>query len=114
MVNVTVFVVPEALPSQRINLDPGAPLAVSVTDTALPKVSSQSPPQLIPAGLELTVPEPSPIFITFRSAAPAGLANKINVTRNITRPVVILWIAGLHVDNRMEINFIVFIGMDFY
>src|SRR5215510_1694295 len=45
-------------------VEPASGEAVSVTET-LSKASSQSAPQLIPEGLDVIVPEPSPILRTF-------------------------------------------------
>jgi len=85
----TTHVVPEQSPPHPEKLDPGAGAAVSVTDTVLAKVASQVTPQLIPIGLEVTVPEPSPVFMTFKSAAPAGSATKTTVIRKTATPGVI-------------------------
>ena len=55
---VTVHVVPETVshPLQPAKVDPPAAVAVRVTLVPLLYGSEQSAPQLIPAGLELTVP----------------------------------------------------------
>jgi len=74
-------------PSHLTKTDPGSAIAVRVTDAVLGKVASQVVPQLIPAGLEVTVPEPNPELITFKLAAPAGPANKIVVSRKKATPV---------------------------
>src|SRR5689334_9929398 len=56
---------PSASTSHPTKVEPAAAEAVRVTDAPPAKPASQVPPQLIPAGLELTVPEPKPIFNTF-------------------------------------------------
>ena len=62
----TVHVVPETVlhPLQLANVDPPAALAVRVTLVPLSYGSEQSAPQLIPAGLEVTVPLPLPVLVT--------------------------------------------------
>jgi hypothetical protein len=55
---------PSASTSQPTKVEPAAAVAMSVTVT-LAKPASQVPPQSIPTGLEMTVPEPNPIFNTF-------------------------------------------------
>jgi hypothetical protein len=50
-----------------VKIDPAAGAAVSVTAVPASKLAWQLSPQLIPAGLELTSPEPVPCFETLRS-----------------------------------------------
>jgi len=61
---VTVHVeVPEhSDPLQPANDEPVVGFAVSVTDDPFFKIAEQSEPQLMPAGDEVTVPEPVPDF----------------------------------------------------
>jgi hypothetical protein len=66
---VTVHVMPEQSPLHPEKAEPAAGVAVSVMDTGLPYVPSQVAPQLIPAGVEVIVPEPKPVLMTLRSAA---------------------------------------------
>ena len=63
---VTVHVAPVAAshPIQLAKVDPAAGAAVSVTVLLLSYVSEQSVPQLIPDGLDVTVPEPAPARTT--------------------------------------------------
>src|SRR6476619_1568224 len=57
--------VPEQpLPDQPVNWEPAAALAVSVTSLPASYSWSQSPPQAIPAGKLVTVPQPDPAFET--------------------------------------------------
>ena len=56
---------PEQAPDQPANLDPAEAVAVSVTGTAA-KGAEHVEPQLIPAGLDVTEPEPLPVLATFR------------------------------------------------
>ena len=62
---VTVPVV-EQSPPQFVNVEPVPAEAVSVTAVPEAYGSEQSAPQLIPAGLEVTVPEPVPDLVTER------------------------------------------------
>jgi hypothetical protein len=61
-VNVHVSSVPAHPPDQLANALPVAGVAVSVT--SLKNVALQTPPQLIPAGLDVTVPVPDPTLDT--------------------------------------------------
>jgi hypothetical protein len=56
--------VPLQAPLQPANVDPAAALAVSVTTVPLLKFALQMVPQLIPAGLLVTVPVPVPALVT--------------------------------------------------
>ena len=47
-------------PAQPVNTEPGAGLAVRATAVPLAKLAEQVDPQLIPSGLLVTVPAPSP------------------------------------------------------
>ena len=48
--------VPVQAPDQPVNLDPGSGVAVSLTRVSTWNLASQVPPQLMPEGLEVTVP----------------------------------------------------------
>jgi hypothetical protein len=65
---VTVQEVPAALsqPDQPAKIELAAGAAVSVTDVPLLKEAEQVAPQLIPAGLLVTVPVPDPFLATVR------------------------------------------------
>ena len=52
--------VAEQLPVQPVKVEPVAGLAVAVISVLLLNEAEQVAPQLIPAGLEVTVPEPVP------------------------------------------------------
>src|SRR5262245_21129854 len=82
-----VFISPSGSRSHPTNTDPAAGEAVSVTVIVLPKVASQVTPQLMPAGLEVIVPEPSPNFITFRSAASLRSIQNKSAARSTIRDV---------------------------
>ena len=58
--------VPEQAPDQPAKVEPEAGLAVKVTEVPEVYDSEQSEPQLMPAGLEVTVPEPKPDLVTVR------------------------------------------------
>jgi hypothetical protein len=64
----TVHVFPETLshPLHPTKADRRPGLAVSVTVTLLANEAEQVDPQLIPAGLEVTVPLPRPLLLTVR------------------------------------------------
>jgi len=51
-------------PDQPVKRDPAAGVAVRVTTVASSKLAAQVTPQLTPAGLEVTVPDPAPVFDT--------------------------------------------------
>ncbi len=80
--------VPVQAPPQFANVDPAAGVAVRVT--AVPGVTDceQVAPQLMPAGLLVTVPDPVPIFVT---ESITGVALKVAVTEtsafNVTEHV---------------------------
>lgn len=61
---VTVQVAPVQSPLQLVKLEPAAGVAVRVTDEAAANEPTHVPPQLTPAGLEVTVPEPAPALVT--------------------------------------------------
>ena len=63
---LTVQVVPEteSQPLQPVKPDRRLGCAVSVTSVLLAYEAEQEEPQLMPAGLEVTVPLPSPVFAT--------------------------------------------------
>jgi hypothetical protein len=65
----TVHVVDVVLqaPFQRVKLEPGAGVAVSVTFVPWASVATQVAPQSMPAGLLVTVPLPVPALATVRS-----------------------------------------------
>ncbi len=65
--------VPVQPPLHPENVEPDAAAAVSVTTVPGAYVAEQEVPQLIPAGLLVTVPDPVPAFVTV-TANPAGLA----------------------------------------
>jgi len=67
--------VPEHAPLQPVKVEPPAGLAVKVTDVPELYEAEQVAPQLIPAGLEVTVPLPVPDLPTDRvNACTAKLA----------------------------------------
>ena len=56
--------VPAQSPDQPVNLEPAAGLAFRVTDAPTWNVALQVVPQLIPAGLDVTLPVPFPDLLT--------------------------------------------------
>jgi hypothetical protein len=64
-VNVTVQApVPEQAPVQPLKVEPLAGMALRLTLVPLAKLSRQSLPHAMPAGVDVTVPEPRPCFRT--------------------------------------------------
>ena len=65
---VTVQVLPEAVsqPLQPMNMDKGPGVAVRVTIVPLLYVAEHVGPQLIPEGLDVTVPPMMPVLLTVR------------------------------------------------
>lgn len=59
--------VPAQAPAQPTNREPLCEAAVRVTDVLLGKLAEQLLPQLIPAGLDVTTPDPSPPGVTVSS-----------------------------------------------
>ena len=51
-------------PDQPVKSEPTAGAAVSVIGVPFPNCMEHEAPQLIPAGNEVTVPEPEPAFVT--------------------------------------------------
>ncbi len=66
MVTAQVVLVPEQSPDQPVKIEPVAAVAVSVTVAPSPKEALQVPPQLMPAGVDATVPLPAPVLATVR------------------------------------------------
>ena len=56
--------VPEHAPLQPANVEPLAAVAPNVTEAPLAKLAMQVLPQLMPVGLEVTVPVPVPARVT--------------------------------------------------
>ena len=56
--------VPVQLPLQPAKTDPEVAVAVRVTAVPSPKLALQVEPQLMPAGVEVTVPDPVPALVT--------------------------------------------------
>ena len=55
---------PVQSPDQPVNLEPAAAVAFTVTDAPSWKVAEQVVPQLIPVGLDVTLPVPVPALVT--------------------------------------------------
>jgi hypothetical protein len=71
--------VPVQPPLQPAKSDPAAGENVNVTVVPPGYVSVQSPPQLIPAGLDVTVPAPVPFLLTVTTIG-CGTTEKVAVT----------------------------------
>ncbi|MEK7702635.1 MAG: hypothetical protein AAB317_01555, partial [Nitrospirota bacterium] len=73
IVTVQVPVPGQPVSDQRAKTDPAAGVAANVTDVLDTNAVEQSVPQLIPVGLEVTVPDPDPALVTVRvNACVAG------------------------------------------
>src|SRR5687767_12060661 len=55
-------------PLQPVKTEPAVAAAVNVTVEPMAKFAAHVAPQLIPAGLEVTVPAPAPALVTVSSA----------------------------------------------
>jgi hypothetical protein len=64
---VQVPVPEQPAPDHPVNSEPDAALAVRVTLVPYSKVAEHVSPQLMPAGLEVTVPVPAPVLLTPRA-----------------------------------------------
>jgi hypothetical protein len=61
---VHVLAVPEHAPDQPANTDPDAGVSVNTTDVPCANDAEHVPPQLIPAGVLETDPDPEPFLAT--------------------------------------------------
>lgn len=75
VIEVVQVPVPVHAPLQPTNVEPLAAAAVSVTEVPLAKLAVHVAPQLMPAGDEVTVPEPVPAFVTDNANVVAELLN---------------------------------------
>jgi hypothetical protein len=88
----SVQVVPAQAPLKPANVEPLVAAAVSVTDVPLAKFALQVVPQLIPAGVDVTVPAPVPAFVTLSAKLAPELLNvavtfRAAVIDNVQAPV---------------------------
>jgi hypothetical protein len=67
-------------PDQPVNVEPESAVAVSVTCVPAPNELEQVEPQLMPAGLLATVPEPLPDLLTLNVWVTGGIVAKVAVT----------------------------------
>ena len=76
-------------PVQPLKTDPESAIAVSVTSVPAPNAAAHPPPQLIPAGLLVTVPPPVPVLVTVSVCGVGG----VYVTTRVSdpRPPKALW-----------------------
>ncbi len=71
--------VPEQLPPHPAKVEPALAVAVRVTVVPEAKLALQAVPQLMPVGLEITVPVPVPPMVTLRTLV-LGIATNVAVT----------------------------------
>src|SRR5438132_1818741 len=77
--------VPEQLPPlQPPNADPPSGVAVSVTTVPPTKLAAQVAPQLMPAGMLVTVPAPAPTVETVRTKTCANVAVTVVAADTVT------------------------------
>ena len=76
---VQVSEVPVHPPAQLTNELPAAGAAVSVIGTPDGNCLEQTPPQLIPAGSDVTVPDPEPTLLTVRPGARVIVSARLSV-----------------------------------
>jgi hypothetical protein len=69
-----VVLEPEQSEDHPVNADPAAAVAVSVTRVPSPKFAEHVDPQLMPAGLDVTVPLPAPAFVTVSACGKPNVA----------------------------------------
>ena len=75
------WTVPVQAPDQPAKVEPAAGVAVRVTGVPLLKLDEQTAPQLIPAGLLVTVPLPVPALVTVSDfCVGGGVLVKVSVT----------------------------------
>src|SRR5215471_3992114 len=77
---VHVLDVPEQSPDHPPKVEPEAGVSVSVTEVPSLKDAEHVEPQLIPEGLEVTVPDPVPVLLTERMCVTTGLGLKLATT----------------------------------
>ena len=88
---------PVQAPPQPIAADPEAGAAVRVTVVPSEKAAVQGPTvQLIPAGLEVTVPVPVPAGITVKTGVVAATVPNVAVTPVAALTVVTVQVLPLH------------------
>jgi hypothetical protein len=80
--------VPEQAPLQPAKVEPAAGAAVSVTAVPGPKDCEQVAPQLMPAGLLVTVPEPVPLLVTDRVKVVPPVPDPLTAREMVSPPAV--------------------------
>jgi len=91
MVTVHLSAETASQPVQPEKMESRAGVAVSVTTAPLSKAAEHVPPQLIPAGLEVTVPPRTPVFVTVNVSLTMKLTALVAVPPGVvtlTAPVV--------------------------
>ena len=86
---VTLPSVQSASPLHPAKVEPDAGAGISVTVVPSSYISVQSPPQLIPVGLVVTVPEPVPVFDTVRVKVASGFRS--NVAVQVRAAFIVTW-----------------------
>src|SRR5438132_6829110 len=76
--------VPEQPPLQPVKVEPAAGTAVSVTAVPFVKLAEQVAPQVIPAGLLVTVPVPAPAGVTVNTKVGAKVAVTVVAAESVT------------------------------
>jgi hypothetical protein len=89
MVTVHEALVPEQSPDQLEKTDPASGVAINVTDTLLAYEAEQVAPQLIPLGVEVTVPVPDPALLMVSVNTWGGIGVNIAVTDLVVSMVTV-------------------------
>src|SRR5439155_10551183 len=74
-------------PLQPVKMEPAAGAAVSVTAVPLAKLAAQVAPQVMPAGLLVTVPAPAPALETVSTRAGVKVAVTVVAAESVTGQV---------------------------
>jgi hypothetical protein len=80
MVKVQVPVPEHTLPLQPVKVEPVEEDAVKATTVLLLKADEQTDPQVMPAGLLVTVPLPAPVLLTVRVKVVAAGTNTFHAS----------------------------------
>ena len=95
MLTIHVLVPEHPAPDHPANILPALAVAVSVTLAPELKLNKHVVPQLIPAGLLVTVPDPVPVLLIVNVNVGIGVIVKMNVVCLFTVPLEVPVIVGV-------------------